>query len=64
MKGDFSSPQTLLPSDLRSTLDIKPMLGTRPTPNIILSILHTQLEILQILDSSGLDFQSSSSILW
>lgn len=34
------------PLDLQSTLNTKPIFNTRPTFNVILSILHTQSEVL------------------
>ncbi len=41
---------------LQLILDIIPMFGTKPISDIALSILYTQLEVLQVLEPSGLNF--------
>ena len=50
-------------SDLQPMLDIKSMLGTKPIPDITLLTFCIQLEVLLVLEPSGLDFQLLSSIL-
>lgn len=47
-------------SNLQLILDIKPMLGTKPIPDIIILPLHLQSKVLYICEPKNFDYLSTN----